>query len=557
MFETLSNKKEALLKLLKEYPNDLTIGNLFYKQALRLSSNEFISFWKNNELKKLSWFDFLFIVKDKIIKLKAKGISKGDLVCIISKNSPDMMAYIIAITSIGAICCPIHYNLTIKQKIDFFKEYNYKLILLSQEEYKSICNDCSTKNLNVIIIDYDNLLPPEAYSAQLNFSDLFNYSVSANDIAYIMLSSGTTDKQKGIILTHKNILCNQLQLLSILDFITERDKYLSLLPLSHSYGGLAELYQVIMNGSSYHFCKNSDLNSLLEEINTIQPSIFQSVPATWEKLYKYLFDKSVNSEKDLKFYLGQNIRYGFSAGASIEKEIIKYFFKLNFPIYQGYGLTEASPGIAIASPEKFIKLTAGKILPEISLKIANDSEILVKGPNITNGYYNDPALNNSSFQNNYFKTGDTGEIIENKYLKFTGRTKNIIVLSTGEKIIPDTIENKLNSHPLIARSILIGNNKKFIACLIDVDKDKLILFANEHKINFINLPDLLLETRIQQEYQKVIDNVNSYLANFETIKKFILIEKPFISEELTPTLKLKREITEKRYAHIINKLYES
>lgn len=534
-------------KILKDFNSFKTLGNLFYQQSEKFKNHTFITFWKDEKLEQLSWKDFQKKVQTVSFFLRTKQIYKQDQVAIIADNSPETLASIIAIVSSGAICCPIHKTLSVTQKLELINSNPYKLILASEKEYQQLLAKIGPfKTLININQALDN-----QHSDNPSFFDVVK-SVSSEDIAYIMLSSGTTGNQKGVILTHRNILFNQLQVRSILSFIDEKDTYLSFLPFSHSYGGLAELYQVILNGACYHFCKGTEIDTLFDEFNRIKPTVFQAVPRIWEKLMKSLATTPTGS---IKQKLGLHLHTGFSAGAPLDKNVVEFFFNAGIPIYQGYGLTETSPSVAIASPEEFINTDSARILPFVDIKIAEDSEILIKGPNVTQGYFNQPEITDNCFTDGFLKTGDLGTIISGRSLTISGRKKNLLILSTGQKVFPEKTEEQLCQSHMVYQAVLTGDNMPFISCIMIPEKDKLINFAAQNNINSNNFYELCQNPLVLQHFQEFINTVNRDLSAPERIKKFYLCPESFTEEELTPTLKVKKDIFLKNRAHLLKTLY--
>ena len=314
-----------------EPQDDSTIGRLFFSQVKKFTSNKFISFMDKETLKTLTWKEFETIVIRYITFLKDQNINKGDLIGIYSQNSPHMLAVLIAVTSIGAIACPVHTTMSIKQKNSLLKEYDYKLIFASESEYNLLFKIAERLNIQNRLINIKTIMNYKLNVDRPNILDIDSIikDTLINDIAYIMLSSGTTGIQKGIQLTHDNILSNIRQVLTQLPDINSNDSYLSFLPFSHSYGGLAEIYQAIYCGASYHFYDYTDIEALIKDINTIKPTVFQTVPRIWEKLYKIIKN---NSEKKIDFS-SINLRLGFSAGAHLAPDIVNFFYKKGLALY--------------------------------------------------------------------------------------------------------------------------------------------------------------------------------------------------------------------------------
>jgi long-chain acyl-CoA synthetase len=525
-------------------PPEATIPGLFFHKAEKLASKNFISCKDNNKLVSYSWQQISDNIKTYAQTLSLSGIQKNDLIAIISEHTPEHLSLILAILASGAICCPLHNNLCAKQIDILNKTYNYRTILCSDLFYDSYLKNNISDELQNKLITFSRIIKNASYEESFSLKKQLQF-LKPDDIAYIMLSSGTTGLQKGILLTHDNILSNIRQLSIAWPFIQENDQLVSHLPLSHSYGGLSELYQSIYHGASYHMHNYISLEILVEDLIDIQPAIFHTVPRIWEKLIEH--------KNTLEGFC--NLKAGFSAGAPLDKEVLKCFLNRGIKIYQGYGLTEASPSIAIASPEEVLNYNKSRVLPLVDLKISEESEILVKGPNVSAGYFNTDIEQCKCYQSGYLKTGDLGILLKDKTLRLTGRKNDIIILSTGKKILPDAIEKELSGHPAINFAFLTGNNKSWAGCIIIPDKDYCVDLVTKYSDNCDNLNELLDNNAIIREFQKIIDDVNISLAAHEQVKKFILSFDSPSTEEFTPTFKLKRRVFEENRKDLIQKLY--
>jgi long-chain acyl-CoA synthetase len=530
-------------------PEDATIPSLFFSQVKKYQEKDFISYFQQNNAITFSWQDMSIQVKQYINLLQTLQVQKGDLIAICSENTPDYIALIIAITTQGAIYCPLHAGLSKKQFTNYLKEYAYKNIFISESVFHQLTQS------NNKVLEREKIILIEDIKQKFNEYDAISdkvtselvYNIYPDDIACIMLSSGTTGSQKGIVLTHDNILSNQRQVYYHWPFINSKDLYLTHLPLSHSYGGLFELYQIICTGASSFLYNYKDLKELEKTFRTIRPSVFFTVPRIWEKIYQSL-DSIENME---------SIRIGFSAGARLNSDIVKYLYENNIHIYQGYGLTETSPSLAIASPIDALTAKGAKILPGVDIKISEESEILARGPNVTQGYYLSDNNNSYYTDDGFLKTGDLGTISEDGYINITGRKNDLIVLSTGEKIRCEEIENKLASSEMISTAVLTGNNRPYLTCIIIPAQEYLLTYARKNSLIVENIENMFSYKQIWKEYQNLIDSINIESADYEQIKKFILTAEVLNEDEMTPTLKLKRHIFEINRAKLLNSLYDA
>lgn len=513
-------------------PPESTIGRLFFDRVNTNRNKPFLSYRTDQINVDESWQEFSQRVYFFISLLKNMSVQKADFVALCADNSPNMLASIFAIQAIGAVCCPIHTTLSTVQRLELCKNYPYKVILTSKKEGTKFPPIASVP---MVIMQETTLPPHNPDPIAISEIELDLNAVKPADLAYIILSSGTTGSQKGVMLTHDNIMTNQRQVLSMLSLLDTQERYLTCLPLSHSFGGLAELYQALYVGAEYVICPSRDINVIIASLIKNRPTVFQSVPRVWEKLYHYMLDPKYETEtNDLKKVF-KFMKMGFSAGASINMQVLRYFYKCGLDIYQGYGLTECSPSIAIATPEDFILQKRYNILPEITAKSLKDKELGVKGPNVMQGYY---KIKNHSdyFEENYLKTGDIVDLSkDNKYISVLGRMNDVIVLSNGEKVIPGEIENKLNECNLINQAVLVGSNRPFISCLISLNVDN--------------------NDVVKLQLSEIIENINKTLSKPEQIKKYMVVSSSTIENTTTITQKVKRKLLETEYEGLIDSFY--
>ncbi|UCD59072.1 MAG: long-chain fatty acid--CoA ligase, partial [Candidatus Hydrogenedentota bacterium] len=263
--------------------------------------------------------------------------------------------------------------------------------------------------------------------------------------------------------------------------------------------------------------------------------------------------------KKIKENVGGRLKYFVSGGAPLAQEINEFFHALGITILEGYGLTETSPVLTTNTPEHFKFGTVGRPIPDVTIKIAPDGEILAKGPNIMIGYFNKPSETAEALdEDGFFHTGDIGVVDEDGFLKITDRKKDIIVTAGGKNIAPQNIENMLVSDPLISHVMVHGDRRKFLSALIVPEFEKLTRFADEQGIHYKSMSDLVKDERVVALIGGRVDAVNSQLARYETIKKFAILDREFTQEdgELTPTLKLKRKVVLEKHKHVLDSFYE-
>ncbi|MCK5537060.1 MAG: long-chain fatty acid--CoA ligase, partial [Bacteroidales bacterium] len=421
-------------------------------------------------------------------------------------------------------------------------------------------------------------------------------SLKEDEMCSLIYTSGTTGLPKGVMLSHKNFLSNVQAAAKLLP-LTEDDNIISFLPISHVLERMLNYLFQYKRVSIYYA---ESIEKLIDNIKEVNPAGFGSVPRLIEKIYtrleqksdelkgfkKYIYKKalelaesyeedgihgSINKYK-YKIYdklvysqwrkaFGNKIKIIIVGGAALQPRLSRAFRAAGIKLSEGYGLTETSPVIAV-NHENYPDVrfgTVGPIMEHIQVKITDDSEILVKGPNIMLGYYKDEKATQEAFDDEgWFKTGDIGEMIDNKFLKITDRKKEIFKLSTGLYITPQIIENTLKKSEYIDQIMVVGENEKFVSALIVPDYNILFDKAKELKISFQDSIKLLSQAEIIQLYDNEIYKYNRELRTIQQIKKFILMHETWSIDngELSPTLKLKRAVIKKNYSEQIKNIYK-
>ncbi|MCL4557477.1 MAG: long-chain fatty acid--CoA ligase [Deltaproteobacteria bacterium] len=425
-------------------------------------------------------------------------------------------------------------------------------------------------------------------------------SVKQDDLITIIYTSGTTGEPKGVMLTHSNIMSDIEGLEDkVNQYMHEGETALCFLPLSHSFARTADYYAMLYFNVTMSIAESID--RLMANLQEIRPTVMVSVPRVYEKAYARILetvDRGSRMQKKvfrwavdvadrfvgassggsgvplmlrLKYAvgdrlvystmrekLGGRIKYFISGGAPLSPELGRFFHGMGINILEGYGLTETSPVIAVNDPGYVKYGTVGRPLKNCLIKIAQDGEILVKGPMIMKGYYNKPDMTAEVIdKDGWFHTGDIGFIDDKGYLHITDRKKDLIVTAGGKNIAPQPIENMLKLNKFIEQTAMIGDKRPYCVALIVPNFEALYEYARENQIPYKGKGDLIEKPEVQQLYKGVIDGVNGHLARYETIKKFKLLSKEFseATGELTPTLKVKRRILMEKYGDAIEQMY--
>ena len=556
---------------------------LFYNQYLTQDKTSvFLQSLKEVE-KKYSWED----VYSNVIKLSeeiSRYIKKGDRCLLISENRPEWMISDLSIMLSEGITVPA-YTTYVERDYEYIIDdcTPTVLIISNKTQYLKVKNIIPKKKFIKKIIFFDvieefdqelhvsiNQIFANKNFNSLNFSEL---KIQRKDIACIIYTSGTQGNPKGVVLSHGGILNNCEGALGLLkEFVSKKPKFLTWLPLSHSYEHTVQFVQIVVGAQVFYA---ESIEKLIKNMENCSPEIMTAVPRFYQNLHqkintnfskatgikKFLINqtiklgnKKLNREqfslieslinfvcdllvrKKIKEQFGGNLKAFISGGGALDKEVGYFLNAIGLPTLQGYGLTETSPVVSCNSINEIRVETVGKPFRGNLVKIANDGEILVKGENVMLGYWNNEEETNKVLKNGWLSTGDIGEF-DGEFLKITDRKKDIIITPGGDNISPIKIESDLNKSNFIEQSLVYGDNKPYLVCLI--------VLSSEYK-------------NIKNEEIKIeIEKINKNLSKIEKIKKFFVIKNQFTIENnmMTPTLKLKRYKIIKTYQNELEKLF--
>ena len=556
---------------------------LFYYQYQKQSETSvFLQSLKQVE-KRYSWEDvYLNIIK--LSEEISKYIKKGDRCLLISENRPEWMISDLSIMLSGGITVPAYTTYTERDYEYIIDDCTPTVLIISDKtQYLKVKNIIPKKKFIKKIIFFDvideldqelyiniNLIFKNKHFSLLNFSEL---KIQRKDVACIIYTSGTQGNPKGVVLSHGGILNNCEGALGLLkEFISKKPKFLTWLPLSHSYEHTVQFVQIVVGAQVFYA---ESIEKLIKNMGNCSPEIMTAVPRFYQNLYqkinanfskaagikKFLINqtiklgnKKLNKEqfslieslinficdflvrKKIKKQFGGNLKAFISGGGALDKDVGYFLNAIGLPTLQGYGLTETSPVVSCNSINEIKVETVGKPFRGNQVKITNEGEILVKGENVMLGYWNNEEETNKVLNNGWLSTGDIGEF-DGEFLKITDRKKDIIITPGGDNISPIKIESDLNKSNFIEQSLVYGDNKPYLVCLI--------VLSLEYK-NVKN-----------EQIQKEIEKININLSKIEKIKKFIVIKNQFTIENnmMTPTLKLKRYKIIKTYQNELEKLF--
>ena len=533
------------------------------------------------------------------------GVKKGDKVAIISSNNRTEWCIVdIGVLQIGAIDVPIYPTITAEDYSYIINHSESKYCFVSDvvvyEKIKSIQNECP--NLKEIYC-FDTIKGCKHWSAVLELGKdaahqskvlAIKESVHPQDLATIIYTSGTTGTPKGVMLSHNNIVSNVIAAQKRLPLDNGKAVALSFLPLCHIYERmLMYLYQ--LSATEVHFAES--LETIGENLNEVNPDVMTAVPRLLEKLYdkiygkgqtltgikKKLFNWAVNVGlayepygkngvgysiklfiaralifKKWKSALGGNLKLIASGSAALQPRLARVFTAAGLTVVEGYGLTETSPVISVNDMRdgKFRVGSVGQVVENVKVKIADDGEILCKGPNIMMGYYKNQKLTDEVIKDGYFHTGDIGHIDDDGFLKITDRKKEMFKTSGGKYVAPQVIENIVKQSTLIDQVMVVGESQKYPAALIQLNFDAVNEWLGQTDTP-LNYTEMVANEKVLIKIKKDVDQANENFAQWEKIKKFKLTPEIWSVESghLTPTMKLKRKIIKSKYQDLLEEIY--
>ena len=547
-------------------------------QSGKFGKNNFLHSIKDDKsIKSFSWQE----VTEKAISissfLKNKGVVKGDRVMLVSEGRPEWMISDLAILGAGAITVPNYTTYTQKDFEFVLNDCQPKGLIVSNKKLHKTILDAANK----ISFSFEFVIGFETINNTVDFQNINNESDTVNckcnrkDPACIIYTSGTQGTPKGVVLSHGGILANCEDAKNLVEKLNvQSPRFLTWLPLSHSYEHTVQFVQISLGAKVYY---SPVIEKLLDNIKLVKPHVLTAVPRFYNNLYNKMLStakKATNFKRKLFFKtielgkkeftgnkltilekivnsilnnlvrkkiinnFGGNLKAFVSGGGPLDKNVGIFLNSLGLKTLQGYGLTETSPVVS-CNPVNKIKIdTVGIIFSNNKVKIADDGEILVKGENVMLGYWNNSEATNEVIKNEWLHTGDIGEIDLDGYLKITDRKKDIIVSIGGDNISPSKIENLLCLHDEIEQAYVDGDNKKFLVCLLVLNK------------NFV---------RDDKKIKHIIEETNKELMQIEKIKKFYVVDEEFTidNELLTPTMKIRRHKIKLKYKNILENFYKN
>ena len=538
------------------------------------------------------------------------GVKPGDRVALLAPNCPEWHTADFAINGSGAVTVPIYFNESADRMAYILNHSGAQVLFICGEPQlaKFLQVRGELKDIQqVIVAEVGDTLPSEylryeTLIATAGGPEIASYRLRAaqvlpSQLASIIYTSGTTGEPKGVMLTHTNFSSNVSDSCHDLVLKPDTDLGVSFLPLAHVYGRTLD-YMFIFGGCSLAYVPV--IENVAQALVEVKPTLLAAVPRFFEKIYarlmeqgskntgakRKLFDWSVRLTRkvapwrcgegsatlatklqwvlaDILVYskvrarTGGRLRVVLSGGAPLSKEMAQFFWAIGIPIYQGYGLTETSPVLTSTFPENRVG-SAGRPIANVQIRIADDGEILAKGPCVMQGYFKDPEATRAVLsEDGWFSTGDIGFLDKDNYLFITDRKKDLLKTAAGKYVAPQPIENMLKTSPYILNAMVVGDQRKFIVALIVPNPTTVSAKLAEHGLKLASDAELAAHPRSYALIEEEVRRLTAHLAQYETIKRFALLPDDFTfdSGSLTFTMKLKRRVVEKQYRNLIDKLF--
>jgi long-chain acyl-CoA synthetase len=542
--------------------------------------------------------------------LLGAGIGPGDMtpegrdkVAILCKNRPEWLMLDMAVQQIGAILTPIYPTINVNELELILKDAQVKMVFVNDEDLflKVLSLKDRVPGLKDIYTfehvpnarHWKELLVKNTPQLEAQIKPIAD-KIRYEDLATIIYTSGTTGVPKGVMLSHRNILSNVMACIPCFPPDTE-SKALSFLPLNHIFERMVS-YLYLFNGTSIYYAES--LDTIADNLREVQPNMFTTVPRLLEKVYDRIMQKGselTGIKKKLFFWahglaekfeintrqgmwykmklgiankiifskwregLGNNIRCIVTGGAACQVRLIRIFTAARIIIMEGYGLTETSPVIAVNRFEEKNRMfgTVGPLIDDIAVKIAEDGEILCKGPNIMMGYYKRPDLTAEVMTDEWFHTGDIGMLVNDRFLKITDRKKELFKTSGGKYVAPLPVENKLKESPFIEQAMIVGPERKFVGALIIPAFPSLRDWTRKNNVADGTNEELITNPKVIGLYKDIVESFNKYFNHVEQIKKFELLANEWSVDtgEMTPKLSMKRKVITEKYRDAIERIY--
>lgn len=591
-----------------------TLPRLFQHQRKRYGERDLLFHQEGDRWVPITWKDLGARVAEMALGLREQGCLKGDKVAILSETRWEWVALELAVANLGGVVVGIYQTLTPAQVAYILKHSESRIVVVDNETQRAKIHkirDQLPELETIILIEGQpeqageislSTLRDHGRTLHQNEPDLIESlldKVESEDTATFVYTSGTTGPPKSVVLTHRNLLEAANAYYSSFDF-TESDVGVIYLPMAH----VAQRYMIyigLLAGMTGYFTENID--KLMETVKAAQATVMACVPRICEKIHsrimaglkeqparrqklferalaagrersraiqegkqiplmarlKYAFFDRMVFRKLRTYIFGPRIRYLTSGTAPMSRDLQEFFYAMGLLILDSYGMSEVSGAVTANCPNAFKFGTVGKVLPRAEIKIAEDGEILMKGPYVFREYFKEPEATREAFDDEgWLHSGDIGELDGDGFLRITDRKKDLIITAGGKNVAPQNVENMIKTEPWISQVLVHGDRRKYLVALITLDEEEIDKWAGSHQKGDFSMKTLARDEDVHRMVADIIDSKNKELARYETIKKFRILPEDFTveNEMLTPTMKLKRRVIEKKYQQILDEMYE-
>ncbi len=531
--------------------------------------------------------------------LMASGVEKGDKVALYSATRIEWTILDFAIWTAGAVTVPI-YETSSAEQVEWIVANSEAKVLVAENDDLKAEYDAVADRLpgceHLFVLDDGGVEKLKQAGADISDEEVRERatSVEGQDVATLVYTSGTTGRPKGCVITHSNFVWEAKQVNTILpQFLRPGESTLLFLPLSHI---LARVIQTCCVRTGVLLGFSTGVPQLLEELDLFKPSFLIAVPRVFEKVYNgakqkahaegkgRIFDKAAAVAEDysrqhragkvslgtkvfhgifdklvyskLRAAMGGNVKVAVSGGAALGERLGHFFDGIGVQILEGYGLTENTGAITVNTPDALSIGSVGRPIPGCSVRIADDGEIMLKGGNIFQGYFNNPDATAEVMEGDWFHTGDIGQLDGEGFLRITGRKKEILVTAGGKNVAPAVLEDRIRAHALVSQALVVGDGRPFVAALVTIDAEALPAWAEANDKSYDKVEDLLDDEDVVAHVKAAVDDANQAVSKAESVRDFRILPQDFeVGDELTPTLKVKRNVVIDRYAEVIEEIY--
>jgi long-chain acyl-CoA synthetase len=586
--------------------NSKTLADLLPRAAELYGNKTAVRFKEGDQWLSRSYDEVVEIVRPLAFGLVTLGVEKGDRVAILGNTRPEWTYFDFAALSVGATVVPIYQTNSPEECRYVLENSDSKVVIVEDAEQLAKVRQVREQlpELEHIVlmtgsaedaISTEDLAAKGAGGDAATWETLYS-AVTPEDICTFIYTSGTTGPPKGCIISHGNYRA-MLDMVNEVSVIEDEDVAYLYLPLAHSFALLIQ-FGTFDLGTTLAYWERDPLK-ILPNLAELKPSYFPSVPRIFEKIYtaatsgiekeggakKKIFDWAIKTGKKMReversgrkpgFLLqrqydfadkkvlskirnlfGGKIRLAVSGAAPINPEILSFFDAAGVLVLEGWGMTETSTAATISTPDDFKIGTIGKPFPGCEVKIADDGEILVKGPNVFQGYHKNQEATNETIVNGWLHTGDIGEVDSDGFIKITGRKKDIIITAGGKNITPANLEAEIKQHPLVSQCVVVGDRRPYLVALVTLDPEEIVKYAQEN-----DLPEdpaqLAENADVKAAIEAHVNKINQNFARVEQVKKIAILPQDLSQEsgELTPTLKVKRAVVAQKHEDAIEQLY--